>query len=42
MTTPGRFAGPPRVAQTWPEIVAPLRAVHSTGLTMPWPLPSQS
>ena len=35
MTMPGRFAGPAFVAHTWPEIVAPLRAVKSTGSTMP-------
>ena len=34
MTTPGLRAGPPATAHTWPEMVAPLRAVHSTGLRM--------
>ena len=34
ITTPGRRAGPPATAHTCPEIVAPLRAVHSTGLRM--------
>jgi hypothetical protein len=35
ITMPGRCAGPAFVAQTWPEIVAPLRAVKRTGSTMP-------
>ena len=35
ITMPGRFAGPDFVAHTCPEIVAPLRAVNSTGLTIP-------
>jgi hypothetical protein len=35
MTIPGRFAGPALVAQTCPERVAPLRAVNSTGCTIP-------
>jgi hypothetical protein len=32
---PGRRAGPSRVAQRWPESVAPLREVKRTGATMP-------
>ena len=35
ITIPGRRAGPATVAQTWPEIVAPSRAVNSTGRTRP-------
>jgi hypothetical protein len=35
ITMPGRFAGPAFVAQMWPDSVAPLRAVNSTGCTIP-------
>ena len=42
MTTPGRLAGPSFVAQMWPDSVAPLRAVNSTGCTIPYPFACQS
>src|SRR5256885_1192973 len=35
ITMPGRLAGPALVAHTCPDSVAPLRAVNSTGCTMP-------
>ena len=42
MTTTGRLAGPDFVAHTWPETVEPLRAVHSSGRTIPRPRSSKS
>jgi hypothetical protein len=42
ITMPGRFAGPERVAHTWLDTVEPLRAVQSTGLTIPRPRFSKS
>jgi hypothetical protein len=42
ITIPGRFCGPARVAQTVPEITAPLRAVQMTGREIPKPCGSQS
>ena len=41
ITIPGRFAGPATVAHTCPEIVAPSRAVNSTGRTSPYPFVAQ-
>ena len=35
-------AGPLRVAHTWPESCAPLRAVNTNGWTIPYPLVCQS
>ncbi|MGA8723031.1 MAG: hypothetical protein WB557_33825 [Solirubrobacteraceae bacterium] len=41
ITIPGRLAGPATVAHTWPEIVAPSRAVNRTGRTSPYPFAAQ-